>query len=272
MRKNLSIACLCLLLCSLSIQLNSLSAFISDCQSVYLVQDSLFRKIAEHNPDFVFAGGDVTYYGSREDDFRRFNQTLGLLKKGTKFYPALGNHDNDRDLFLKYFPQVDTLTYYSIDADGIVWVILNSNLKLAPGSEQYNWLVSVLERNFDRTKVVVMHHTVYSSGPHGDEKGFNLLLPPLFSRYGVSAVLSGHDHIYERSVRDSIQYVVFGGGGFKLYNQESSNAYSLVFRKAHGFLLLNPEQGEMKATAYDIDGKVIDSFNFPIKTKAVKPE
>jgi 3',5'-cyclic AMP phosphodiesterase CpdA len=256
----------------LSVSLFSLSAFFSDCQSSFQTQSEVVKQIAKFKPDNVFIGGDITYYGSKQDDFDEFFRVMKPVTKYADIFPALGNHDNDKDLFLKYFPQVDTLTYYSVDRDGIIWIILNSNLKLAPGSTQYNWLGDILEANKDRTLVVIMHHPVYSSGPHGDEKGFNLLFPALFSKYSVAAVLTGHDHIYERSYKDGVNYVVFGGGGFELYNRESKNDYSVVFQKTHGFLILSPENGTMAVKAYNIGGEVIDQFSFNIKPMVEKQE
>jgi hypothetical protein len=254
------------------VSLHSLSAFFSDSQSVFQVQREVINQMAKFKPDNVFIGGDITYYGSRQEDFEEFIRIMKPVTDNAVLYPAMGNHDRDKDLFLQYFPQVDTLTYYSVDKDSVIWIILNSNLKLAPGSQQYNWLLAELESAKDRTIVIVMHHPVYSSGPHGDEKGFNLQFPALFSKYGVAAVLTGHDHIYERSFKDGVNYIVFGGGGFGLYDSVSKNDNSLVFKKTHGFLILRPENGIMHVEAYDISGEKFDEFSFAIKTVAHKQQ
>jgi len=248
--------------------LHSVTAFFSDCQSAHQVHQQVVEKIAKFNPSTIFIGGDITQNGSRQEEFDRFFEVMRPLTDQAEVFPAMGNHDKDTDLFLKSFPQVDSLTYYSVDREGVVWIILNSNLKLAPGSAQYNWLVQNLEANNDRTVIIVMHHPVYSSGPHGDEKGFNLLFPSLFKRYSVAAVLSGHDHMYERSVKDSINYVVFGGGGYKLYDSVSRNDYAVVTRKTHGFLIFRAENEIMNVTAYNLSDDVIDSFSFAIQGAA----
>jgi acid phosphatase len=116
--------------------------------------------------------------------------------------------------------------------------------------------------------IVMLHHPVFSSGAHGDEKGYSFLLPDLLSQYPVAAVLSGHDHIYERSVKDGIYYVVFGGAGGNLYNSEGKNDFAVIFRKTHGFLLFTPQNDIMKVNAIDIDGKPIEEFSFPILQQA----
>lgn len=246
----------------------SVTAFFSDCQSAHQVHAQVVCKLVEFQPSTIFIGGDITQNGSRQEEFDRFFEVMQPLTGMAEIFPAMGNHDRDKDLFLKSFPQVDSLTYYSVEREGVVWIILNSNLKLAPGSAQYNWLVQNLEANRERTAVIVMHHPVYSSGPHGDEKGFNMLFPALFKRYSVAAVFSGHDHHYERSVRDEIAYVVFGGGGFKLYDSVSRNDFSVVTKKTHGFLIFEAENDVMNVRAYDLDGSVIDSFSFALKSGA----
>lgn len=83
---------------------------------------------------------------------------------------------------------------------------------ISPGSDQYSWLESQL-REAQLSSLftfVIMHHSPYSSGPHGfppgetentdNQSGYPLrALTGLFMRYGVDAVVSGHDEIWERS-------------------------------------------------------------------------
>jgi hypothetical protein len=63
---------------------------------------------------------------------------------------------------------------------------------------------------------VLFHHSPYSSGPHGylpgeventdEQSGYPVrILTPLFMKYGVDAVISGHDEIWERSVVSGIE-------------------------------------------------------------------
>jgi len=80
------------------------------------------------------------------------------------------------------------------------------------GSEQHRWLGEQL-RQAQRSAVftfVVCHPCPYSVGPHGRPAGRGTAcdrlsgvpvraLTPLFTRYGVDAVLCGHDEMYERS-------------------------------------------------------------------------
>ena len=80
------------------------------------------------------------------------------------------------------------------------------------GSNQYLWLDAQLMEAQENNlfTFVVFHHAPYSSGPHGFPPGleeFNdnqsgvpvRALTPVFMKYGVDAVFSGHDEMWERS-------------------------------------------------------------------------
>ncbi len=82
----------------------------------------------------------------------------------------------------------------------------------AAGSEQYLWLeAQLMEAQLNSLfTFVILHHAPYSSGPHGlppgvvessdNQSGIPVRqLTPVFFRYGVDAVFSGHDEMWERS-------------------------------------------------------------------------
>ena len=87
-----------------------------------------------------------------------------------------------------------------------------------PGSQQYNWLESQLIESqlHSMFTFIILHHAPYSSGPHGyppgeventDNQSGNpvRLLTPVFMKYGVDAVFSGHDEMWERSEISGIE-------------------------------------------------------------------
>jgi hypothetical protein len=80
-----------------------------------------------------------------------------------------------------------------------------------PGSEQNNWLIRQLKRaQTDASFTIVMSHpSSYIRGVHGTDDnpgidyqtGYELrVLDPIFRRYGVDAVIQGHDHMVEHCV------------------------------------------------------------------------
>ena len=84
-----------------------------------------------------------------------------------------------------------------------------------PGSRQWNWVRRQLAgaRADGRVVLVQFHHVPYSSGEHGLPMNHALtsgqggtpmrVYHPLFERYGVAAVISGHSEMFERSFVDA---------------------------------------------------------------------
>jgi 3',5'-cyclic AMP phosphodiesterase CpdA len=83
-----------------------------------------------------------------------------------------------------------------------------------PGSAQYEWLQANLESAKEAGQMIFVqfHHIAFSSGEHGVPINHELstgqdgvamrVLHPLFEDFGVIAVLSGHDELFERSFVD----------------------------------------------------------------------
>ncbi len=81
-----------------------------------------------------------------------------------------------------------------------------------PGSEQYRWLQAQLAdaQQKSRFTFVQFHHTMYGSGPHSvpfgkpnfsGQSGIAMrIIQPLLFRYGVAAVIAGHDEVTERAM------------------------------------------------------------------------
>jgi hypothetical protein len=83
-----------------------------------------------------------------------------------------------------------------------------------PGSDQYIWLEENLKNASQNGQIIFVqyHHIAYSSGEHGVPLNHELsigqvgtpmrVINPLLEEYGVVAVFSGHDEIFERSFVD----------------------------------------------------------------------
>jgi hypothetical protein len=83
-----------------------------------------------------------------------------------------------------------------------------------PGSDQYLWLEENLKDASERDQLIFVqyHHVAFSSGEHGVPLNHELsigqvgtpmrILNPMLEEYGVIAVFSGHDELFERSFVD----------------------------------------------------------------------
>ncbi len=224
------------------------------------------RKIAElivkARPEAVFHTGDMVERATSKRDWNAFNEITAIMRANAEFFPAVGTHDDDSDFFFRNFPYLASKRWYSVERGGVHFIVLDCCSKLDPGSPQYNWLEADLKDAENKTEftAVILHNAIYSSGYHLPEAKLVRDIVPLLERYGVDIVFSGHDHHYERSFRNNIYYIITGGGGAELRGRKRANPYSQVFQKLNHFCLISVSEKEMKIDVYDIDSKLIDSF------------
>jgi len=163
--------------------------------------------------DMVIMLGDNLYGSQQPADFvRKFERPYKvLLDSGVKFYASLGNHDNRSNDAYPLF-NMHGERYYSYARNGVRFIVLDSNVLDSP---QLEWLETTLRNANEPWKIAYFHHPLYSDGGrHGSEVELRVKLEPLFLKYGVNAVYSGHDHIYERLVpQKGIAYFVAGASG-----------------------------------------------------------
>ncbi|MBA3383323.1 MAG: metallophosphoesterase [Actinobacteria bacterium] len=174
---------------------------------------------------------------------------------------TLGNHDVE---FARGRYQFDLLrmpgAYYVRRAKDVELIVLDSN---AITTAQTRWLTRTLAKRSPRTRIVALHHPPYTCGGHLGSGAVQRVWVPLFERYGVRLVLSGHDHNYQRFERNGVTYVVHGGGGAGLYKLRACpRAYParLAARVGHGFLHLAVEPDGVLVQVIDLKGQSIDRF------------
>ena len=164
--------------------------------------------------DFVMLVGDNLYGSERPQDFQRKFEVpyKPLLDAGVKFYASLGNHDAREQRYYKPFNMEGQLYYTFNPKPDIRFFALESTY---PVPEQIQWLEKELKASTSDWKIAFFHHPLYSSGDrHGSDIRLRDVLEPLFLKYNVSVVLTGHDHFYERvKPQKGITYFVVGSGG-----------------------------------------------------------
>jgi len=164
--------------------------------------------------DVVVTVGDNILGSERPQDFQKKFEIpyKPLLDAGVKFYASLGNHDSREQRFYKLFNMEGKLYYSFSPKAKIRFFAFDSTY---PEPEQIRWLEKELAASNDDWKIVFFHQPLYSSGrTHGSDLQLREVLEPLFVKHNVSAVLSGHDHFYERiKPQKGIAYFVVGSGG-----------------------------------------------------------
>jgi DNA repair exonuclease SbcCD nuclease subunit len=194
-------------------------AIIGDTGSGDKAQYDVGRRLAEARAKVPFGivimMGDNMYGGEEAKDFAsKFERPYApLLSSGVQFFASLGNHDSPgREIAYKPFNMAGR-RYYSFEpADGVEFFALDSNYV---DRKQLQWFEDELRKSKDPWKIAFFHHPPYSSGKkHGSDLAVRTALEPLFIKYNVSVVFSGHEHFYERiKPQKGIQYFILGNSG-----------------------------------------------------------
>ena len=207
--------------------------------------------------------GDNIYGSDRPQDYKQKFEIpyRPLLEAGVKFYGALGNHDAREQRFYELFNMKGELFYsFKAPKQDVRFFALESTY-MQP--EQVKWLEAELQKSGENWKIVFFHHPLYSSGvTHGSDERLRATLEPLFVKYGVSVVLAGHDHLYERTKpQQGITHFVTGSGG-KLRPGDYRRGLpfsAIVVDNVNVFLAAEISGDEMVFNAIATSGRVVDS-------------
>ena len=206
-------------------------------------------------PRLVVHTGDLVNDGHEMSDWHSFFPVIKLLAPTVPFYSCLGNHEGNAPLYYQLLPLPkgggDAGTeWYGFVFGNCQFIVLDSNRRI---SEQAEWLGQILEDPRPAGvdwRIVLFHHPAFSSGPHGGSEEIQTQWCSLLEEGGVDLVFSGHDHIYERSVHNGLNYITCGNGGAPLYQPgQSENPYSQVSASVHGFCRVQVSPRRLVVTA-----------------------
>jgi hypothetical protein len=174
--------------------------------------------------------GDNAYNNGKEEEYQQY--VFDVYGKDffpyLALYPSPGNHDyaGKHDATKPpYFTIFSTPSegqsggiashsesYYSVDYGSLHLISLDTELRDAAGNQvmdgkgdQYDWLAKDLAANRLPFTIVYFHKPPYSKGSHdsdieSDMKNMREKVNPLFEKFNVDVVLSGHSHVYERTM------------------------------------------------------------------------
>lgn len=169
---------------------------------------------------FTIHAGDFVDDGANEDYWTWALDDASGIAQGMAMTPAAGNHEaksevegiTDANPIVSHFnlanvPQgqdLSTGVYYSYVYKNATFVVLNTND--LSGNElsqaQYSWAYDTLANADTEWKIVLMHKSPYSNGPHqadDDVLAIRSQINSLAAATDVDVVLSGHDHVYNRT-------------------------------------------------------------------------
>lgn len=211
--------------------------------------------------EFVITLGDNIYTGSQPSDFEKAFAVPYklLLDAGVQFYATLGNHDTTNERFYKPF-NMNGANYYTYKKGHVRFFALDSNYM---DPKQTAWIETQLrEAGNGDWKICYFHHPLYSSGRfHGPAIDLRKVLEPLFVKYGVDVVFSGHDHVFERiRPQKGIYYFIEGASGsLRAGNLAPSAITAKGFDTDRSFMMIEFAGDDMYFQATSRTGVAVDS-------------
>lgn len=250
-------------------------SFVTDTQQDAALSGRFAKRVASRGADFVLHGGDVVQVGGSEDQWRDIMNELSSFAGSVPLVTAAGNHeyifDSEGELLAKYLGLKDESTWYRFSSGPVDVFVLNSCYAFdrEKRTAQVIWLREELERAAkerpDAWKLVLFHHPPYSLGVgHSSwfwKREYEVMrryYVPAFEELGVDLVLSGHTHLYERSLKDGVHYVVGGAAGGIMGWFGGVNPYSQLSKQVRTVSHVEASARRLELVTESLDGAVVD--------------
>jgi tartrate-resistant acid phosphatase type 5 len=253
-------------------------AVIGDYGSHSQAEQDVANLVTSWHPDLILTTGDNNYDNGEAKtidlNIGQFYSAFIYPYNGryassnpsslNRFFPTLGNHDwstPGAQPYLDYFELPGKERYYDFVWGPAHFFAIDSDVREPDGNSrdsiQASWLRDRLSASTAPWKIVYMHGPPFSSGYHGSQP--TLQWP--YKEWGATAVLAGHDHTYERILKDGLPYFVNGLGGQSIYSFRETVAGSQVrYRGDYGAMLVDATCCDITFRFYTRSGQLVDVF------------
>ncbi|AWW28833.1 metallophosphoesterase [Echinicola strongylocentroti] len=249
--------------------------------------------------DFMLFAGDCVDNGHNNGQWTEWFGALGRVGETMNIVPVTGNHEYDRmeddrdEKTLSTFWQPQFVlpengvghlseSVFFIDYPAMRLIVLNSMVALSSEKElklQTAWLEKTLAENNKKWTVVTFHHPLFSArdGRYGDYPALRKYWKPLFEKYQVDLVLTGHDHMYGRSAHqmesnnlgknETGPVYVVSVAGPKMYGMKEEKRWTdRAGVNTQLYQVISIVADQLAYRAYTVTDKLYDSFDL-IKQK-----
>jgi hypothetical protein len=225
------------------------------------------------NPDFIITTGDNNYpvgaAATIDQNIGRYYAEYIYPYTGAytasippnRFFPSLGNHDwytQSASAYFDYFTLPGNEAYYDFVWGPVHFFALDSEPMVTTTitATQSAWLQTQLAQSTAPWQIVYMHHPPFTSG--ATHTSTTILQWP-YQDWGVDAVLTGHNHIYERLFVNGGLYFVNGLGGAAIQPMGAPAAGSLVrYNSNYGAMLVQASEAAITFQFISRSGAVRD--------------
>ncbi len=191
--------------------------------------------------------------------------------------PTYVYKDRAPALFMKYMrsEKSSDLGNLAIHFGSTQLLILNSNFKQLSNKKiqsQWSWLKSKLDQSeaLGQVSIIVMHHSPFSSSLEHQRaipKRLRKEFVPLIEKYSsVKFVLSGHLHMYERSLKNNIHYIISGpSGGIHNYISYPNKYKKFIKPLTTTFSIFKITSEQISVKTYGPQQRIIDQVELKLR-------
>lgn len=201
--------------------------------------------------DLIYPDGDPAEFDQK---YKKIYQPV--FDTGVEIRAILGNHDIQTNTagMLRAFQM--PARYYSFEEGPATFLAIDSSRGVVDDVQE-KWLDQELARSNKPWKIAFTHISPYVSGDHGPSQSLQRSLDGPLQQYGVRLLLSGHNHLYERTkeIRGTVHVVSGGGCCPRKSGTSEFTAYSASYLH---FVVITVSGDEMTIEAVDANGKVFD--------------
>jgi len=226
--------------------------------------------------DFLVHTGDLVESGNLPE-YSGFFRLIAPLSAKMPLFAVKGNHDDRSDLFIEAFGfpiagRLHGTDWHHFATENALFVFLNLNFNSIQQVADTNRLLNLVleEYRSKKWKFVFTHQPLYSNAAGGEETPFRALFEPLFMKYGVDVVFSGHHHAYQRISRNGIMYVVSGGGGAAGYSRLSDTKMEGTVKTAER--TMHYLRGRILGDSFILDVRLAGRENEPDRIERAEGE
>ncbi len=243
-----------------------------DSRSGDAVHAAIVRAIESQPVDFLVNTGDVVVTGTDSDGWYSFFAIEAGLMRTHCLFCTIGNHELERGStrvnYVRFFGPSDSgsgPSYFSFRWGSSQFFSLDA---MDPwDGEQYRWFRAELEKYDSDPSIahrfVSVHHSPFSSGPHGGSKALlKARVPALLRQHHVELIFAGHDHLYERGEVDGLKYIITGGAGAPLYLVTGAAPGSEKAISTHHFVEVDIQADVVKIRARGLAGNTLDDCQY----------
>lgn len=257
---------------------------LGDTRSRHDIHTKIVEMVMAKQPMFVVNTGDLVSDGDSIHDWQHFFSINNELMRNTPYFPVLGNHEHDSRFYFNFFDLPGNERYYNLSIGDVLFLFLDTegaqvekpeyvsedneedfwrDASLEYMQNQKKWVEHQLQLHREAGFVFVFfHQPLYSIKKTRveDTKLRKKFWGDIFERHGVQVILNGHDHHYHHAFHGGTHYVTTAGGGAGLYEPDTPQPETVLFKKIEHFVTVDVGIESSKLTATDINGDIIEEI------------